>query len=224
MTAYKYDTHVHTAETSPCGRVPAVEMVRLYSEAGYRGVAVTDHFSANALNRQLFRSWDKKVDAYLKGYQAAVEAGKTYGLDIIFGIELTFDESANDYLVFGIDEQFLRENKELYRLGLESFRKLTAGGDVLIFQAHPFRAFMTPAPPALIDGVEIYNGNPRHDSRNDLAGEYARKNGLLMSSGSDFHQPADLARGGMLLPGRIRNQKELVQAFRRGLVTELIQT
>lgn len=224
MTAYKYDTHVHTAETSPCGRVPAAEMVRLYSEAGYSGVVVTDHFTANVLNRQLFKGWGKKIDAYLKGYNAAVEAGKNYGLDIIFGIELTFDENKNDYLVFGIDEQFLRKNRDLHKLGLEKFRKLTAGGDILIFQAHPFRPFMIPAPPSLIDGVEVYNGNPRHDSRNDLACEYARKNGLMISSGSDFHQPADMARGGIILPERIRSQKELVQAFREGLATELIQT
>jgi len=56
----------------------------------------------------------------------------------------------------------------------------------------------------LIDGVEIYNGNPRHNSSNHLALEYARKNGLKMLSGSDFHQVQDAARGGIIVDERIR--------------------
>ena len=38
------------------------------------------------------------------------------------------------------------------------------------------------APPETLDGVEVYNGNPRHDSRNALALAFARlleKRGIL---------------------------------------------
>lgn len=224
MTVYKYDTHVHTSETSPCGKVPAAEMIRLYSEAGYSGVVITDHFIKQIFDTQFFKSWDRKVDIYLKGYHAAAEAGKQYGLDIILGIELTFAENNNDYLVYGIDEQFLRENKEPYKLGLEGFRKLTEGKGILIFQAHPFRPHMIPAPPALIDGVEVYNGNVRHDSRNEAAYEFALENGLKMSSGSDSHRIGDQGRGGIILPHRVSNSRELVLAFNEGLIIELIET
>lgn len=224
MTGFKYDTHVHTSETSPCGKVPGAEMVRLYSEAGYSGVVITDHFIKQIFDFQLFKSWESKIDAYLKGYKAAVEAGEKCGLDIILGIELTFPENRNDYLIFGIDEQFLKENRELYKLGLEGFRKLTADSGILIFQAHPFRPFMTPAAPGLIDGVEVYNGNVRHDPRNDLALAFAMENGLKISSGSDAHRVGDQARGGIILPHRITDSKELVQAFNEGTVTELIET
>jgi predicted metal-dependent phosphoesterase TrpH len=224
MAAYKYDTHVHTAETSPCGRVPAAEMVRLYSEAGYSGLVITDHFIRQIFDIHFLKSWSKKVDIYLKGYRAAAEAGKRYGLDVILGMELTFEENSNDYLIYGIDEQFLKENRELYRLGLEDFRRLTEGKGILIFQAHPFRPFMIPASPALLDGVEVYNGNARHDSRNEVALEYALSNGLKMSSGSDAHRYGDQGRGGIVLPHRIGDSKELARAFTEGLVTELIRT
>ena len=224
MAGYKYDTHVHTAETSPCGKVPAEVMVRLYSEAGYSGVVITDHFVKQIFDIQFFKSWDSKIDTYLKGYKAAAEAGKKYGLDVILGIELTFPENSNDYLIYGIDEQFLKENKELYRLGLEGFRRLTADRGILIFQAHPFRPYMISASPDLIDGVEVYNGNIRHDSRNELALGYALENRLKMSSGSDAHRIGDQARGGIILPHRISNSKELVQAFNEGLILDLIKT
>lgn len=224
MAGYKYDTHVHTAETSPCGKVPAEVMVRLYVEAGYNGIVITDHFVKQIFDIQLFKSWDKKIETYLKGYRAAAEAGEKYGIDVILGIELTFTENSNDYLIFGIDEQFLKENKELYRLGLEGFRKLTAGSGILIFQAHPFRPFMIPAPSELIDGVEVYNGNIRHDPKNDLARLYALENGLKMSSGSDSHRIGDQARGGIVLPHRISDSKELVRAFNEGFISELIES
>lgn len=223
MAEYKYDTHVHTSETSSCGKVPAAEMIRLYSKAGYSGVVITDHFIRQIFDMQLFKSWNRKIDSFLKGYNAAAEAGTKYGLDVILGIELTFEENRNDYLIFGIDEQFLKENKEPYKLGLEGFRKLTEGKGILIFQAHPFRPFMIPASPALIDGVEIYNGNVRHNPKNEAACAYALENRLLMSSGSDAHRIGDQARGGIILTHRISNSKELVQAFNEGLASTLIQ-
>lgn len=224
MALYKYDTHVHTAESSPCGKVPAAEMIHLYSQAGYSGVVVTDHFSKHAFDMHLFKSWERKVDAYLKGYNAAVDAGKKYNMDVIFGIELTFEENNNDYLIYGIDVQFLKDNKEPFRLGLEGFRKLIAGRDILIFQAHPFRPFMIPAPPVLLDGIEVYNGNIRHNAKNELSYEYALRNKLKLSSGSDFHRLGDQARGGIVLSERISTPAELVQVFKDGLVSDLIQT
>ena len=45
MSYYRYDTHVHTCEVSPCGKVPAEEMVRLYREAGYQGIIILTDIS-----------------------------------------------------------------------------------------------------------------------------------------------------------------------------------
>jgi len=201
---FKYETHLHTDETSPCGRVPAAEAVRIYKKAGYTGIVVTDHYFRGFFERQLFKSWETKIDQYLKGYRNAAKEGAKLGLDVHLGMEIQFDENSNDYLIYGFDEQFLRTNKKLYKLGLKDFRNLTAGSGIVVVQAHPFRPRMIPADPSLIDGVEIYNGNPRHDSSNHLALEYARKNGLKMLSGSDFHQVQDAARGGIIVDERIR--------------------
>jgi histidinol phosphatase-like PHP family hydrolase len=201
---FKYETHLHTDETSPCGRVPAAEAVRIYKEAGYTGIVVTDHYFHGFFERLLFKNWEKKIDLYLTGYRNAVDEGARAGLDVHLGMEIQFNENQNDYLVYGFDEQFLRTEQKLYKLGLEGFRKLTAGSGIVIVQAHPFRPRMVPARPSLIDGVEIYNGNPRHDSSNHLALEYARENGLKMLSGSDFHQVQDAARGGIIVDKRIK--------------------
>ena len=41
---YKYETHLHTSETSACAVSSAGDMVRAYADAGYTGIVVTDHF------------------------------------------------------------------------------------------------------------------------------------------------------------------------------------
>lgn len=223
MTVYKYDTHVHTSEVSPCGKVPAAEAVRLYKDAGYEGIVITDHYFDLYFEMMGYISWDKKTDYYLEGYKSALEEGKAIGLKVVLGMELRFSENINDYLVFGIDEEFIRTNKELYRLGLKKFRALTKDKGIMIFQAHPFRRGMVLAPPELLDGIEVYNGNPRHDSHNDMAYGYAQKNGLLMLSGSDFHQTVDLARGGIITSVKINDSHELVDTIRNDEIIGLIR-
>ncbi len=195
---YKYETHFHTAETSPCGRVPARQAVRLYKEAGYKGIIVTDHYFRGFFDMQLWRSYNRKIDKYLKGYKLALAEGIKLGIDIHLGMEIRFEENSNDYLVYGIDEEFLRKHENLYALTLKQFRELTAGRGIVIIQAHPFRPEMVPALQTLIDGVEVYNANPRHDSSNHLALKYAQDNNLIGLSGSDFHRPQDAFRGGIL--------------------------
>ena len=41
---YKYELHAHTAECDLAARVGARDMVRLYKEAGYDGIVITDHY------------------------------------------------------------------------------------------------------------------------------------------------------------------------------------
>jgi predicted metal-dependent phosphoesterase TrpH len=221
---YKIDTHVHTSETSSCGQTEAREDVRLYKEAGYDAIVITDHYYEGFFRRLKDASWEDKIDCYLQGYQNALEEGNKLGLTVLLGIEIRFTENANDYLVYGITEKFLKENPELYNLGLKKFKQFIAKENMLIFQAHPYRNGMVTADPSDIHGVEIYNGNARHDSRNDKALLFAENNGLLMSSGSDFHQLEDLARGGIAFDQKITTSEELVKAFKNREVKEFIKT
>jgi hypothetical protein len=208
------DTHVHTSEVSSCGKVFAQEMVRYYKAAGYDGIIVTDHYYDGYFELMENQPWEIKVGKFLSGYKAALEEGERIGLNVMLGMEIRFYGSVEDYLVYGFDESFLIQNPELYKYTLESFKKLADNYNILIFQAHPFRAGMRPADPALLHGVEVFNGNPRHDSHNDLAYEFAAKNGLLMIAGSDAHQPQDVGRAGICLSLPIYLSRQLVGCYR----------
>ena len=52
---------------------------------------------------------------------------------------------------------------------------------------------------------------------------WARENGKLMVSGSDFHTPAHLARGGIITQSPIRNNADLLDAL-RSMDFEMIKT
>jgi predicted metal-dependent phosphoesterase TrpH len=216
MSAFLIDPHVHTAETSPCGRLPAAELVRLYLRAGYDGIIVTDHYSRDFFgNGRAFPppEWRVRLEAFLTGYRLAEKAGREAGLAVFLGMELKFNGLGNDYLVYGLDEAFLLAHPALHTLDLERFRGLAAGRGVLIVQAHPFREGCRPAPADLLDGLEAYNGNPRHESQNHLAARYAREHRLLPLSASDAHQAEDVGRGGMRFPARLESIHDFIAAL-----------
>lgn len=222
---YKYDTHTHTSEVSPCGKVEASEIVRLYKQEGYNGIVITDHYYDGFFNRCLSSSWEGKAKEYLAGYRSALEEGNKIGLKVLLGIELRFQDSPNDYLVYGIDEKLLFDYPELYKSNLKEFRKFANEKNLLIYQAHPYRKGSSPTDdPTLLDGVEVYNGHPRHDSHNDLAYAFGVKNKLKSISGSDFHQTPDLARGGIITKEEVTTIMDLVEILKDDTRFSLIKS
>ena len=217
MGRFLYELHCHTSEVSICGKVAAKDVVENYIKAGYSGIVITDHF-----NRCTFQNQPEGMaEHYLAGYRAA-KAAAGDRLTVILGMELTFFENANDYLVYGMTEEFVKKHLNIREIGLERFSALAHENGMVIFQAHPFRNRMTVMPPGLLDGVEVYNGNPRHDSRNDIARMWAEKYEKKMSSGSDYHQTEDLARGGIAVKEPLFDAADIVRVLMNG-EAELIE-
>ena len=214
MSSYKYDLHVHTAELSPCGNVEIEKIMKMYKKADYSGVVLTDHF--RNIFFEDFNSWENGIDNLLSVFEKAQQLGNKYNLDVILGLEACFEENNGDFLIFGVDEKFLKKYKNFIDGSLQEFSKIIDNKNILIFEAHPFRNKKDSAEPDFLDGLEVYNGNPRHDSRNSLAYVKAENNDLMMVSGSDFHQPEDLGKGGIILPQKISNSKQLVKQLKKG--------
>lgn len=215
----KIDLHVHTSEISPCGKVPAREMARMYKESGYDLVVVTDHLfpSLNTLPQDGTPA--EKAEKWLEGYRTFKDEGDKIGLKVLLGGEARLcDYGSEDFLVYG----FAEEDVEWFMGMLESVHSIAEmseairGRGFFLAQAHPFRPGLRAQDPALLDGVEAFNGNPRHNSSNHLAREMAVVGGLVMLSGSDAHQLVDVARGGMNVPVQIENNADLLAFLRSG--------
>ncbi len=224
MKTFKIDMHVHTSEVSPCGKISAQDVVILYKQAGYDGIVITDHFYDGFFGGLSELPWEKQIDRYLEGYYKAWHTGREVGLEVILGMELRFFGSMNDYLIYGADESFLKATPYLFMKDLRIFHQIAMENDFLIYQAHPFRSGMSRANPEDIDGVEVFNGNRRHDSRNSLALRFAKDNHLKMVSGSDFHQLEDLGRGGLEITCPVRTSGELASILKSGMGIKWIET
>ncbi|MBO5723631.1 MAG: transposase, partial [Lentisphaeria bacterium] len=73
--------------------------------------------------------------------------------------------------------------------------------------------------PDVLSGIEIKNGHPRHDSRNDVAFLWAKKYDLHGIGGSDFHQKQDLGSSGILTDQKVGSLDELLHVLRGDLYT-----
>lgn len=218
MKKYLYEMHLHTKETSNCANVPAKVLIEEYIKAGYDGIVVTDHLSPSTYmkyKRELL-PWKKKVDFFLRGYKEVLKSanGRT---PVLLGMELRFrtSEGDNDYLVYGINEDFLYNTPKLLEMNIKSFYELAQKNGFLVFQAHPFRVGMKVTNPKFLDGVEIFNGNPRHNSSNDIASAWAKKYDLMVTSGSDYHEIEDLGSGGIYFNKKISDNKTLLEELRK---------
>ena len=222
-----FELHTHTSEVSACGHVPAKQVVHELHDAGYDGCVITDHMNfhtqeiilgVKSVTPELRtpENWKKILPAYRRGYDLAREEGERIGMTVLFGCEIRFPEYENDYLLFGDVFPFLEENPFI------SFENAEIGSEVahryglLMVQAHPYRPNQVPIPSRLLDGMEIYNGNPRHirHGQNDKAAIYARERNLIPTVGSDYHQLGDQGYTATLFADEIHNTDELVAALR----------
>ena len=224
MTKYMYDLHIHTEESSLCGRIPAKEMIRLYHDKGYQGVAVTDHYNKNFFHSVIHLSWTEQVDSFLQGYRIAKDEAKKYDMDVFLGIEFRELSNTNDFLVYGLSEDFLYKYPHLYRLKIEEAVKLFRKNEGVIYQAHPYRSkgsFLSN--PDFLDGIEVHNGNSRQSYDEQKTQEAVEKHAFYGISNSDFHIKEDLARGGNVFATPLKNNQDLVYRLKNGRIDELIK-
>lgn len=212
----RYETHAHTAEISRCAKMPAAQMVRQVKEAGYDALVVTDHFDPEFFDGcQRGPAYRSRLEDFFAGYRAAAEEGERLGLLVLPALELRNVFGMEDFLIYGLTQEELGEMDCPCFLPLNRTRSLVRQAGGLLFQAHPFREYLCCMPPELLDGVEVVNANPRHDSHNDRALAFARENGLLRVAGSDVHQLGDAGAAGILAP-YARDGKALAELLRQG--------
>ncbi len=209
----RFELHTHTRENDIVVTKDAPEIVRMYHDIGFEGMVITNHFFD--LSLEWYKdvlggaSHEAIIDYYLRGYKNAKKEGDSLGMVILMGLELRFDGTINDYLVYGVDESFLYDSPLLNQMDLKSFLSILPD-TAIVYQAHPFRDGMNITNPKKLFGVEVYNGGTSHD-RNDIADIWADKFHLHKISGSDYHRPEHLGRGGVDFINRVGSIGELVE-------------
>ena len=212
---FKTETHVHTLPVSSCSRKQPEEMVRLYKEAGYDTMFISDHLSPThfkKLGDDL--SFEQKADMLYDSYLKARKAGEELGINVLFSVELSLCK--NHWLLYGIDREFIKLRPDIFDMTLEEFHAHAKAHGVTIIQAHPYRDGHNVPHPEIADGFEVINSNPRHENYDDKILDLAKEHGMLMSAGSDAHRDEDIAGAAMLSENEIKTVDDYLELLKSG--------
>lgn len=209
----KIDLHVHTREASSCAHCSADEMCRLYKEAGYDMVVLTNHITQCYVGKPFRDRGMYRKELFIEAYELFAEAGEKYGLRTLCGMEYN-QPSTGDFLVYGDNSFILDRFPEVFSLSIKEFSQLCSENGALMYQAHPFRDDMRIVNPELLYGIEIINGAKVHDSRNDIAHMWADKFNLHKIAGSDSHQVIQVGTAGVITDMDVRTNEDLLEMLR----------
>ncbi len=208
---YKIELHAHTSPASGCSELVPAEFIRRLKAADYDTVCVTNHFYAGGA----FMKSDDPVGKYMEDFYRAKELGEAEGMTVLLGAEFRFHENSNDYLVFGIDEAFLRETVSQFSLTFREFYDKYKSPDRIILQAHPFRNGIVPMDGAHMDAIEAFNMHPGHNSRIATSSRYAYDEDVdLVTVGTDLHHPGHEGTSALRAKVKPATEAELVTLLR----------
>lgn len=206
----RLELHAHTSPASTCAQLTTEEVLTTFKNDGYDGIAITNHF----YSREGY-TMKGQVDLFRSELYSALEMGEKLGIKVYAGAELRFSKvNDNDYLFFGYDPDDLYYIRQLLELDLETFVKNYKTDDMFLIQAHPFRDRMERNNPELLDGVEVFNMHPNHNSRVAVAARFANEQGKVMTMGTDFHHPNHDNLCATRAPYLPENEKELVKLLK----------
>ncbi|MBE6926549.1 MAG: hypothetical protein E7461_06860 [Ruminococcaceae bacterium] len=220
MAFYKYELHAHTKECDRGAKLSAAALVRLYKDAGYDGIVITDHYIERFYTRWFPEdvkglTHAQQVERWLRGFYVAKNEGEKLGFTVLPGAEVRFDGHPNDYLLYGLHEDFFYTVPRLNTLsGLNELLALLPS-DACVVQAHPFRNGMEVTDPKGLFGLEVFNGGTER-FRNEMARQFALHYETPMTSGSDIHGINRLAKGGIETDTRIKSPEDLIRVLRSG--------
>ena len=219
---YKLEMHLHVEGTSPCAMTDVNAIAEIYSENGYNGIVYTSHYNSFLREYYNFKNFKEYNKNFVNGYRRLKEACAEKNIDVFFGAEFMPDETSYynresrnaEFLIYGITEDVIGDFPALLKKKPGYVHEFCERNGFIVSQAHPFRAMIDYHYPDVIDAAEVFNGNPRQQSHNDLALKYAVDNGLIMTAGSDFHEPSDCVSG-VYLENAVASEKELVAELKK---------
>ncbi len=186
---YKYETHLHTFPVSRCAKVSVRENLEFYQKLGYDGVFITNHFVGGNINVETETSYKDKVEFHFSDFEKGVELGKTLGIKVFCGVELSC--GGTDFLIYGLDKEWFLAHPEIMNMKKSDELTFMMENGALIIQAHPFReaSYIDHIRlfPRHVHGVETVNAC-RTEAENNMAKVYAEHYGLIEFAGSDNHQ------------------------------------
>jgi len=195
------DLHAHSKGISRCCQLPAEEILNIAKETGLSGIALTNHYEKDYLENGDAAAFAR---CYVEEFEKACVYGRSIGLTVLFGIEVTMKRYPHVHLlIYGVDAAFLKVHNTIYDYTQKELFDAVHDFHGLLVQAHPFRNGATVMDPQYLDGLEI-NCHPLYGRsyREELI-RIAKKEQLFLTCGGDFHADTYRPRCGTFVPDTV---------------------
>ncbi len=201
------DLHLHTAPMSYCCRISAKETLQLAKACGFDGVAIANHYADYYFDD----GYDEFVKRYEQEWENCKAIGDQLGLKVFCAIEVTMPTDPwLHMLIYGNTKHLLHQYPYLCNKSQQQLYEICDQNDCVLVQAHPFRQGTQIQNTRFLHGLEI-NCHPLYDNGHyQIMLDAAKKAGLAITVGSDFHgndHPRPM--GGVLLPDAIQTDADL---------------
>ncbi len=159
---YRYETHLHTAPASKCGKSSIREHMEFYKELGYDGIFVTNHFVDGNINIDYRdKPYAEQIEFFFSDYEEGKKLEKEIGIKVFCGTELSY--KGTDFLVYGLDKEWYLKHPEIMDMKKSEELPFLIENGAFVVHAHPFReaAYIDHIRlfPKCVQGVEVDNAN-----------------------------------------------------------------
>lgn len=202
------DLHAHTKRISHCCLLDINSVLEDAKNKGYDALVITNHYVSDYFNED---TYDDFIEKYVDELNYCRRCGKEYNIKIFFGIEISMEiNKCLHILLYGVNEEFIRNNKYLHLLSLKELYKLAKDNDLFMVQAHPFRNGVEIQDVNYLDALEI-NCHPIYrDCHDEEILKVVKENNLRITVGCDYHGDTKRVDGGMYIDDNIESDRDLV--------------
>ena len=215
------DMHTHSSGISECCQLDIYGIVDAAKNAGLDGIILTNHYHSEGYLD--YASQADYVEQYIKEYEIAKAYGEKVGLRVFFGIEVTAEFMERIHLlIYGVTEDFLRNNPEVYDLSLKALYELVHENGGILVEAHPFRHDCPILDTSYLDALEI-NCHPLYKTTHfEDVKAGALKGGVKLTCGSDYHGDTEYRPFcGVYYPDEVKSIDDITQYIKNNFQIKL---
>lgn len=205
----KIDMHVHCLPVSKCARLDALELPEIFLAKGIDAFVLTNHCYPRHCD-PLSDDPQEQARIFVDVYRRCKKKGAQIGVKVIFGVEVKLinEPHTPEFLLYGLSEEDFVDSYPLYNCTQKELFEFCNEKNVIMVQAHPFRSVQgyEPADMRYLHGIEVLNPHLNGDLDYEASLSLAEENCKIKTSGSDFHDRADVAIAGLVVPDSIDDQ------------------
>ena len=214
------DLHAHSA-LSRCCKIDGKDNLIVAKEFGMDGFVLTNHYDKSYLIN------DDKIEyanRYINEYYYVKKCSIELGIKCFFGIEVTMSKHNNCHvLVYGVSPEWLVNHPNLYDLEISELYELVHKYNGIVVQAHPLRKNINVLlDTKYLDGIELNSHTINEGPHTEEILEIAKANGLLVTSGGDFHNDAPRAKCGVYLPDNLNETMDIVNYLKNSIEYKMV--